>query len=174
MKERSVLFVNALVMSIACLVLLPVSATADERAFTFQYTAKFVCGNNPAGATRVLPGAYATAINIHNPNNKPVVLRKKVALTFPPAVQQPGPVSDSIQDTLGPNQALEVDCGEIPAEFFPPDILAGFPPYTKSFLVIESNRSLNVTAVYTAGITAQVSSIDVEQIRERRIKGDKD
>ena len=151
------------------LVLLPVSVTADEATFKFRYAAKFVCGPNPGATERVLPGDYATAINVHNPNNKSVVIRKNIALTFPPAVQAPGAVSASIEDELGPNQALEVDCGEIPSEFFavPPG-----PPYVKGFLVITSTRRLDVTAVYTAGpLGGQVASIDVEHIPERRIKG---
>ena len=154
------------------LVLLPVSVTADEAKFKFRYAAKFVCGPNPGATERVLPGDYATAVNIHNPNNKSIVLRKKIALTFPPAVQAPGAVSAAIEDELGPNQALEVDCGEIPSGFFaePPG-----PPYIKGFLVISSTRRLDVTAVYTAGpLGGQVSSIDVEHIPERKIKGDND
>ncbi len=146
------------------LVLLPVSVTADEANFDFQYAAKFVCGTNPSAPERILPGDYATAVNIHNPNNESVLLRKTIALTVPPDVQAPGAVSDPIEDELGPNQALEVDCGEIPSEFFamPPG-----PPYIKGFLVITSTRRLDVTAVYTAGPLGQgVASIDVEHIPE--------
>ena len=155
------------------LVLLPVSVTAHEAKFKFRYAAKFVCGLNPGAIQRILPGDYATAVNIHNPSNKSVVLRKTIALTFPPEEQAPGAVSDSIEDELGPNQALEVDCGEIPSEFFfavPP----AEPPYVKGFLVITSTRRLDVTAVYTAGTAGQVASIDVEHIPERRINGDDD
>ena len=144
----------------------------------FQYAAKFVCGFNPQTTERILPGLYATAINIHNPSHKPVVFSKKVALTFPPAVQAPGPVSEAILHTLEPGQALEVDCGEIPSEFFPG---VQFPPYVKGFLAIKSNRSLDVTAVYTAGAPADPSlplllppNIDVEQIEERRVDDDED
>jgi hypothetical protein len=40
----------------------------------------------------------------------------------------------------------------------------------EGFLVIQSSQSLDVTAVYTAGPRAgEVASIDVEQIRGRRI-----
>jgi hypothetical protein len=38
----------------------------------------------------------------------------------------------------------------------------------EGFLVIESSHSLDVVAVYTAG-DQKVSSIDVEQIRERKL-----
>ena len=66
------------------------------------------------------------------------------------------------------------DCEEIPTEFFPTPPAT---PYVKGFLVIESFKSLDVTAVYTAGTQVDpvtgapsVRSIDVEQIKERRIK----
>ena len=127
----------------------------------FQYAAKFICGENPTTVVRVLPGQYATAINIHNPNPEPALIRKNVALTFPPAEQMPSGVSQVLEDTLESNQALEVDCEEIPAAFFdvPPNT-----PYTKGFLVIESLLPLNVTAVYTAGSATAVQSLDIEMI----------
>lgn len=143
----------------------------DELQAKFQYAAKFVCGLNPQSIERILPGLYATAINIHNPSNGPVAFQKTIALTFPPAEQEPGAVSDFISHTLERGQAIEVDCGEIPIEFFPD---AQLPPYVKGFLVIESQGSLDVTAVYTAGVPPNPNlpfllppTIDVEQINER-------
>ena len=158
------------------MLLLPAAATADDKA-KFQYAAKFVCGTNPGEIVRVVPGTYATAINIHNPQSRPVAIRKKLALTFPPAGQAPGEVSDFIYDELGPDQALEVDCEEInnPGAFTfqtPP----AAKPYMKGFVIIESERSIDVTAVYTLAIMVEVEgevqpfavSIDVEEIRERK------
>ena len=166
------------------------------KKFEFQYAAKFVCGRDPQGAfLRVIPGFYSTAIAIHNPNNRRVRFRKKVALTFPAdaprerdAEQLPGLVSDFQDDTLDADQALQVDCEEIFgkeanefqfSEFFPtrgPE--SGFPPYIQGFVIIESKHSLDVSAVYTAGQgdpradpgSFLVRSIDMEQIKERRIK----
>ena len=168
MKKKSLIFANVFAVSVACLLLLPAAATADDKA-KFQYAAKFVCGTNPAKTFRVVPGTYATAINIHNPNSKRVRFTKKVALTFPPAEQAPGGVSETFEDTLDPDEALEVDCEEIPSEFF--ESVPG-TPYTKGFVIIKSNRSLDVTAVYTLAIMVEgqpfAVSIDVEEIRERK------
>ena len=74
-----------------------------------------------------------------------------------------------------PDQAFGVDCEEIPFEFFP-DVETGFPPYVKGFLVVESDLSLDVIAVYTAGdlMSTGVGSIDVEDVRERRINQRRD
>ena len=138
----------------------------------FQYSAEVVCGFNPPGSVlRIVPGQYATTVNIHNPNNR-VELRMKLALVFPPAAQAPGPVSGFTNHELGRDEGLQVDCQEIPSEFFPG---ATLPPYVMGFLVIESDRSIDVIASYTAGDpNGSVHSIDVERVRERRIRREDD
>lgn len=190
MNKRSSLLISSFVSFVVVLpLLLPAMANADGKTnFRFQYAAKFVCGWDPPGVVeRVIPGQYATAVAIHNPNRRSVTFRKKLTVTFPPHPQEPGPVSDFIEDFLGPNHALQVDCEEIRGcpggvgACNPPDNPAGdfFPaplgtPYIQGFLIIESERSLDVTAAYTAGVAeapgiAVVGTIAVEQIRERRI-----
>ncbi len=168
--ERKHPSLRILTLLLSCALLFPLVAAADSDNSNkkYRYAAKFVCGFNEQATARVIPGYYATAVNIHNPSYKYVDMTKKIALTFPPAEQAPGPVSEKITHTLGPDQALEVDCEEIPSEFFPDD---QFPPYVKGFLVIESSRKLDVSAVYTAGdLQGVVRSIDVEQIKERKAK----
>ncbi len=117
----------------------------------FLYVAMFSCGFDPPVAfQRIIPGQYATSIAIHNPSNNQITLRKKVALSFPPAEQAPGQVSGTLQEVLGPNQSFQVDCQEIPAQFvFPQGPPAS--PYVIGHLIIESPRRLAVTATYTAG-----------------------
>lgn len=142
-----------------------------EPRVRFEYAAKLVCGlqKNPRDM-RLARGFYATAINLHNPNREPALLRKKLALTFPPEEQQPGKVLPIAVDKLVHDEALETDCMDIRRRLFP----NGFPtPYIKGFVVIQSEQSLDVTAVYTStalterGEPGLHSSIDVEQIRER-------
>ena len=154
------------------------TTTYAKEKYRFQYAAKFVCGFDPSGAIlRVIPGQWATSVLIHNPQHKKVKIRKKVALTFPPAAQAPGRVSEFIHDELGPDQALQVDCEEIgghpenarqaeatPSEFFPPDdtgagglglFTGGFPPYIQGYVIIESTYSVDVTAIITAGAASR-------------------
>ena len=144
----------------------------QEETFKFEYAAKIVCGiqRNPKDM-RLARGFYATTINIHNPNREPVRFFKKLALTFPPKEQKPGKILPISTDTLRYDEALKVDCNEIETTFFP----NGFPTaYIEGFVIIQSEKSLDVTAVYTTaeldkkGRVTQHSSIDVEQIRERR------
>ncbi len=137
-------------------------ADREENArYRFQYAVKFLCTANIPGTsqttTSVLPGAYQTAINVHNPNDKTIRLRRKIAL---PGLDPSG----FLEDGLKPDYALRVDCDDIARDFGP------FIHGVEGFLVIESSDSIDVTAVYTAGKNGgEVESIAVEQIRERKI-----
>ena len=132
--------------------------------FRFQYAVKFICTTNIPGTsqttTAFLPGSYATAVNIHNPNARPVRFRMKLAAATSTDIEPPQ-ITDFINETLKPDQATRVDCSRV-KEFGPPPI-HGF----EGFLVIESAQSLDVVAVYTAGHKEGVESIDVETAKER-------
>jgi hypothetical protein len=164
-KSLQPMLVSVLTVAVFLVGTIPTFATGKDR---IQYAAQFTCGANPQATARVLPGQYATSVNILNPKGSPVVFRKRVALTFPPPTQEPGRVSDPIEDELGPMEALKVACDEIPSQFFPgvPD----FPPYVHGFLIIESSSQLNVTAVYTTGTAEAVQSIDVEEVKGEIVK----
>jgi hypothetical protein len=137
----------------------------NKSEFIYQYAAKFICTSNIPGTSQTtaafLPGTYMTAVNIHNPNEKEVRIRKKLASPFQ--------ISKFITGSLKPDAVERVACNQV-GEF---DIQAihGF----EGFLVIESTESLDVVAVYTAGATGgNVVSIDVEDIRERTIGRNKE
>ena len=142
---------------------------------SFEYAAKLICGvQRDPRDRRLAPGLYATEINVHNPHPREVRFRKKLALTYPPAEQRPGAVLPISEDGLGPDEALAVDCVDLERRLFP----NGFPtPYITGFVVIESEASLDVTAVYTTaavdghGRPSGHPSIDVEPVRERQREG---
>ena len=128
----------------------------NQRAIV--YSVKFVCGlqaiipTRPPAEPPVKPGNYATAVNIHNFHEFPVVIVKKAVVANPEG-SDPGSISQRLQVALHPNQALEVDCTDIVKLF------AGFPlpPFIKGFVEIRPlptpvNRSpeLSVVGVYTA------------------------
>jgi hypothetical protein len=119
---------------------------------------------------RSAPGFYTTTINIHNPWEREVSFLKKLALTFPrqdPVEEQtPGldVVTISERDVLEHDQALAVDCVDIRRH-----VAATF---VEGFVVIQSQASKDVTAVYTVtSRDRRQISIDVEQIRERFREG---
>ncbi len=144
--------------------LLSARANAETK---FEYAVKFVCGD-ATPTLSVIPGLYATSINIYNPNDRDVELNKNIALTFPSEALVAGAVSDIMVDTLPAKSALQVDCGEIPSAF---TFMSGAPNplYTEGFLVIRSRGRLNVSAVYTSKDTTG-TSVDVEQVQGAKVR----
>jgi hypothetical protein len=135
----------------------------DER-YDFRYTAYFVCGTPEQGSGGQLAfGKYATQINMANWHGKAVELRKKVAFTYPPRMQAYGVHSDWLgPEIIERNHALSVDCEEIvgtknhPSEFHYSEGLpvledGSDPTFYTGYLIVQSNRSLNMTTVQTAG-----------------------
>lgn len=128
--------------------------------YNYQYAVKLVCTSNIPDTSQtsdgLMPGVYETAVNIHNPNEKPTKLRKKLA--------NPGLITKFKNSSLDPDGVERFVCKNI--QDFGTTFIHGF----EGFLVIESMLSLDVTAVYTAGSRGgEVSSMDVEQIKERKI-----
>jgi hypothetical protein len=166
---------SSVILTLASTALL-VSTPADSwgkssKSEWFQYVVQFNCGRDAGTAPiRVVPGFYATSVNLYNANPDAVTLRKHLALAFPPVEQATGEVSDQIEDVVSPGTALQVDCEEILNEFVFPNP----PPATdhrQGFLVIESDKSLHVEALYTSsGPTVADVSIDVERIAEKKVR----
>lgn len=154
---KKVTFVESLLVT--ALILGP-STTIAQQPSALQYAVKFICGKSPG---RIMaPGVYFTAINVHNPTEKPVAFRKKFAIALP--LEKPGPVSQFFDAKLGPDQAMEIDCADILRRT---QTAAGF---LKGFVVIESDVDLDVVAVYTAGgATGQVETLHIERVSARRL-----
>lgn len=125
----------------------------------FQYAAKFVCGKPDGG--ELAPGVYFTAINVHNPTERGVRFRKKIAVAG--RREKPGPVSRFFDAKLGPDEALEIDCPDIRRH------AQVHEEFLKGFVVLESQTELDVVAVYTAaGDDGQVETLHVERVPARR------
>ncbi|MDV3310315.1 MAG: hypothetical protein LOY03_16020 [Cyclobacteriaceae bacterium] len=134
------------------------SVTIRRSAYRFQYAVKFICTSHIPGTSQTtdafLPGLYQTAVNIHNPQPRKIKMRKKIA--------SPLGISKFLEGSLDSDAVERVTCRQV--QDFGITFIHGF----EGFLVIESSHSLDVVAVYTAG-DQKVSSIDVEQIRERKL-----
>ena len=135
-------------------------AAAVGQFFVYQYVVKFVCGKSPGEV--VARGRYFTAINVHNPLEKSIRFRKKFAVALPE--ERPGPVSQFFFARLGPDEALEIDNGDI---FRHIGTSAGF---IKGFAVLESLTELDVVAVYTtAGEKDEIKTFFIERVPARRV-----
>ena len=129
----------------------------------FQYAAKVLCGEVRERGGPLAPGIYTTEINVHNPSDHPVLVRKRLVLTIPPGEQKEGEVPLIEEHPLAPERAFAVDCRYLGERI-------GVGPFFIGFLMIESTDSLDVVAVYTtSGLQEGTApAIAVEQITERR------
>jgi hypothetical protein len=122
---------------------------------------RFLCTSNIPGTSQVtssvIPGNYLTVISIHNPYDRRVRLRTKIA-----AFSQ---VSEFIERHLEPGRNTDVNCRNLARGFG-----IAFIHGAEGFLVIESTHSLDVTAIYTVGeLDEEVESMAVVQVQERRL-----
>jgi len=167
-KNRSRLGIRGGALMAACMLIpaMGFAAEGDEgepgKEFPYRYGAQFTCGMvKQHSGGQLTFGKYATQINMQNWHGKGVKLRKKVALTYPPRMENQGKASEWIgPEKIKPNHAMSVDCEEIvgsgkfDSEFFDelPTLGNGEEPtFYTGYLIIQSNRSLNVTTVHTAG-----------------------
>jgi hypothetical protein len=138
----------------------------------FVYSAKFICGEQPAcgcECSPVQPGRYATEINIHNFGITEVAIQKRfipLALAGAAVGREPRVVAARAEDkiVLPPQTATMDDCCRI-AELLFGGEAASPVPITIGFLEITASGPIAVTAVYTAtGLDSAGVSIEVEQI----------
>ena len=142
----------------------------NVRRLSLQYAAKFLCGSpetkkHSKDDYNVWPqlmagGRYFTALNIHNPTDKPAAIRLKVAVALPDG--KPGPISRYLEIRLGPDQAISVSCRQILAL-----LQATTPSFIEGFAVVESNVELDVVAVYTASNGGKIETMAIERIPAR-------
>jgi hypothetical protein len=145
--------------------LLVTAATAEAQnqpTVTDTYAAKFICGVQKDPNIALVPdaqaGHYSTKINVHNNTGITINFRKKVIQLK--GGQVPTAPQFRIDESLGPDWALEVVCRDIYKHLniaVPPDPNVPYPPYIEGFLIFEVFYQ-----VVPAG--APVDPLDVEGI----------
>ncbi len=129
----------------------------------FTYAAKFVCGTVPQPFV-LAPGSYFSAVNVHNPSRwETATLRKKFARGLPG--EEVGRISPYFDKSLRADEAMLIECHNIYGHLqIPP------PQFMEGYVVIESDRELDVVTVYTAGAGAgtQVVTLHTERVPVRR------
>jgi hypothetical protein len=111
----------------------------------------------------VADGRYYTAINIHNPTERPAAIRMKFAVALENG--KPGPISRFFEFRLGPDQAVSINCPEIYR------LLGSKYDFIDGFAVFESDVELDVVAVYTAGgAHGEVQTLHTERVPARLLQ----
>ena len=136
---------------------------------TFLYSAKYVCKDLPVPATepplRLGPAALRTVVNVHHWGEERIKVGIKVI-----EARSLGDSGDleagRTMTVLRPMDAVFIDCRDIAR------ILGDPSRRSDGFVVLETDRMIDVTAVYTAfnrrlDAPSEGVSIDVETIRPR-------
>ena len=128
-----------------------------------QYAAKFLCGQSSQKERAIAAaGTYFTVINLHNPAEKEIAARMKVATIK--SNGQPGSISHFFPITLNADQAMAVECPEIQKMG---NIAT---PFSEGFVIVESDLSMDVVSVYTAGQGGKVATLEIERVPERKLR----
>ena len=151
----AVLLLSLVVISV------PSSSSGQGRQLTiFLYAAKFICGK--AGEERMAaPGQYFTVINVHNASpTKEVRYIKRFAQALPE--ERPGKLSEFAGGTLGPDQAMAIECQNIYKHM---GMNPG--PFIDGYALLYSLSELDVVSVHTAG-HGEVETVNTERVPVRR------
>jgi hypothetical protein len=144
------------------LVSTPFSTNAQPGRLTiFLYAAKFVCGRSGDNAI-VAPGQYFTAINVHNASPTTAVRYiKRFAIALPE--ERPGKISQFVVGSLGPDEAMGIDCSNIYKH-------TGTPPgsFLEGYALLYSLSELDVVSIHTAG-PREVETLHTERVPVRRL-----
>lgn len=150
------LFGIILMISLVFMLTVALITQSSAQAGRFQYAVKFVCGI--VDGRVAVRGTYLTAINVHNPTYETVPFRYKVAVARTGFTS--GPITRIGSTGLKADAALEIDCMDI---WRLTNTKEGL--WLKGFLVIETDRRLDVLGVYTAaGRDQYVTTLEIERV----------
>ena len=131
--------------------LFPHAAVAEGPwIFKFHHTPKLMCEPG-CSKTQVLPGQYATSINIYNPSDNTVKIYKKVSISYPSNTDDHKKESGWIEHELQPRKSLEICAGDVPGGFFPQAVMKNLPLYVNGVLFIKSTGRVDVARIYQGG-----------------------
>ena len=154
---------RSITLASLALIWLSVSAyavQAQTQLTLTTYAAKFVCGKSNEKIAS--PGQYFTMINVHNASPfRKIRYIKRFAIALPD--ERPGKISDVFGGTLGPDEAMTIDCENIYKH-------TGVPSgqFLEGFALIYAFVELDVVPVYTAG-HAEVETVHSERVPLRRV-----
>jgi hypothetical protein len=135
---------------------------AQGQNLRFSYATKIVCGTQAeATGQGAVPQTYVTSINVHNANDSSAVLQKRLLVTIPPDSEKQVVAEKPLaSETMNPRAAFGTDCWDFRRLAARQGIK--LPRFFEGFVVLDSQRSLDVVAVYTVA-----GGIDVVHVPER-------
>ncbi len=146
------------------------------RPESYSYSVKFLCGRQSDGCCHdapLVPGSYATEVNVHNPADTPV----EISLDVIPLVLSGAPVGRAPETsrttartrlTLAPHEATMIDCRRV-LELLLGAVPEATTPLTIAFVEVIADAELAVTAVRTLGGDGGPAGIDVERVPAQKV-----
>lgn len=110
-----------------------------------RYAAKYLCGTilGPPEAALLAPGEYRTDVQVFNPNEFPITIRKKVVCSPAERLGETGYPSEPHIMCLEPCASFQMDCKDIA-------IVRGHRlDFDKGFVVLDADGELDVFTVIT-------------------------
>jgi hypothetical protein len=175
MKKRDKNRFAATGLTIVSVLALGGPAVADNVKYKFEYAGRFVCGSVPSASGQLVEGEYRTALSIFNTNTKEAKIRHRVSLSYPCDFSNAdctdgsefigGQTSEFKEKNLGVRRAISIDCDEIPSSYN----INPATPYTEGYVVIQSDRSIDVTGLITLQDTTAAGALSLQTVPERPI-----
>ena len=143
----------------------------DQYEEVSQFAVEFTCGTNDSSFVRIVPGDYATVINVHNAQGA-TRARAMVSLSFPASIE-----SDWMRTSFAPMQSRQLDCADILRGTFEYPVHIDDSGYYQGFVIIQTTGALDVVARYTAAgsdgeVTNDVETATARRVERRRINED--
>lgn len=157
---------------------------SNKSKYKYRYSIKFICGwyDGSGEYEKLVPGYYATAINVYNPHDKTPDYYWNPVYTYPesPPSGYDTDFHGSEDNNYESYNAFEIDCYDLfyggsdnGSGDYNWDVDIWDDTYVKGFVSFWSDRPWDVTAVYTAcpgsdGCSEGVSTMQVQQIEGRK------
>jgi hypothetical protein len=129
-----------------------------------QFAVEFTCGTNDSSFEMVVPGDYASVVNVYNAGGE-TRARAMVSLSFPVSSN-----SAWRQTTFAPRQSRQLDCADIVGGGFVFREPLDEDGYYQGFVIIQTRGALDVVARYTAAGDDGEVTTDVETVDARRVR----
>lgn len=153
------------------------NALEDDKDYRYRYSIKFICGwyegDGDWYAAKIVPGYYATAINVYNPHDRNPFYQWNLKFTYPEGEGEWDWDRKNWDDDWGKREAFEIDCGDI---YYDPPKDYDHDTYVKGFVYFWSSRPVDISVVYTAcpvdsssdQCDGGVSTMQVQQVEGRK------
>jgi hypothetical protein len=138
----------------------------QAHAQVYEYAAKYMCGRGKGDPDNFAPGTYYTTINVHSDKETEFLKRFTVSLID----EKAGGGTKWITTFLPQERSLQIQCRNILTHLADEGVPVPPGEVAEGYVVIQSTVLLDVWGVYSAAGPDWVSTLNLQQIRPKRIQ----